>query len=123
MNVVSSFFGNLGKFWEKSSNTRFFRYALYLLIVQFVLILWFYNRLPPEIPLFFSQDWGQAWITSSSSIFLLPLFSFIIMLINYFLALYFFTRKILLSQLLVIFSFIFSIFSTLSVLEIIRLVI
>ncbi|HNY04556.1 MAG TPA: hypothetical protein PKI92_02250 [Candidatus Woesebacteria bacterium] len=123
MNVFSSFFGNLGKFWQGSLNSRFFRYSLFLFLAQIVIITWFYNQLPPEIPIYFSRPWGQSWLSSSASIFILPLFSLITLLINYFLALYFYTKKILLSQLLVIFGFIISLFSIISLLQIINLAI
>lgn len=122
MNVVSSFFGNLGKFWQTNFNSRLLRLSAILLIVQIVLIVWFFNQLPPEIPLFFSKPWGQLWLTSSSSIFVLPLFSLVVLLLNYFLAIFYHQRKPLLSQLLVIFASIISLFSTVSVLEIINLV-
>ncbi|MFA6007244.1 MAG: hypothetical protein WC784_01185 [Candidatus Shapirobacteria bacterium] len=122
MNIVSSFFGNLGKFWQNSSNSRLLRFNIFLFILQIILILWFFNQLPPQVPLFFSQNWGSAWLTSSTYIFILPLFSLLVMLLNYFLALYFYQKKFLLSQLLVVFSFIISIFSTISLIEIIKLV-
>lgn len=123
MNVVSSFFGNLGKFWQATLNSRLLRLSIVLLVAQIVLIIWFYNQLPPEIPLFFSRPWGTDWLTSTSTIFILPLFSLVTLLINYFLALFYHQRKLLLSQLLVIFAFIISLFSTVSVLKIISLVI
>ncbi len=123
MNFLSLFFGNLGKFWQGSLNTRFFRYSLYLFLTQIVLIIWFYNQLPPEIPIYFSRPWGQAWLSSPASIFILPLFSLVTLLLNYFLALYFYTKKILLSQLSVIFGFIVSLFSLISLLQIINLAI
>jgi uncharacterized membrane protein len=123
MNVVSSFFGSLGKFWQTTLNSRFMRFTVILFIAQLVIIIWFYNQLPPEIPLFFSRPWGEAWISSTSSIFILPLFSLGSFLINYFLALYFHQKKLILSQLLVIFAFIISLFSTISVIKIISLVI
>lgn len=123
MNFVSSFFNNLGKFWETSFNSRFLRLTLILFVSQIVLIVWFYNQLPPQIPLFFSRPWGQSWLTSPASIFILPLFSLITLLLNYLLALYFYSKKLLLSQLLVIFGFIISLLSTISVLKIINLII
>lgn len=123
MNVVSSFFGNLGKFWQATFNSRFLRLTIILFVFEVVLIIWFYNQLPPEIPIFFSLPWGEAWLVPTSSIFILPLFSLITLLINYFLALYFYPKKTLISQLLVIFTFIISLFSTFSVLKIISLII
>lgn len=123
MNFLSLFFGNLGKFWQASLNSRFFRYSLFLFFAQIILIIWFYNQLPPEIPIYFSRPWGQAWLSSPASIFILPLFSLITLLLNYFLALYFYAKKILLSQLLVVLGFIVSLFSLISLLQIISLVI
>lgn len=121
MSLLSLFFGNLGKFWQGSLNSRFFRYSLFLLLAQIILIIWFFNQLPPEIPIYFSRPWGQAWLSSPASIFILPLFSLLTLLLNYFLALYFYAKKILLSQLLVIFGFIVSLFSLISLLQIISL--
>ncbi|HBP51617.1 MAG: hypothetical protein US68_C0003G0048 [Candidatus Shapirobacteria bacterium GW2011_GWE1_38_10] len=123
MNVVSSFFGKLGKFWQTTLNSRLLRFTILLFISQIVLIIWFYNQLPPEIPLFFSRPWGESWLSPTSSIFILPLFSLITFLTNYFIALYFYQKKLILSQLLVIFTFIISLFSTVSLLKIISLVI
>jgi len=123
MNFLSLFFGNLGKFWQGNLNSRFFRYTLFLFFAQIIIIIWFYNQLPPEIPIFFSRPWGQAWLSSPASIFILPLFSLLTLLLNYFLALYFYAKKILLSQFLVIFGFIVSLLSLISLLQIIGLVI
>jgi len=123
MNFLSLFFGNLGKFWQGNLNSRFFRYTLFLFFAQIIIIIWFYNQLPPEIPIFFSRPWGQTWLSSPASIFILPLFSLLTLLLNYFLALYFYAKKILLSQLLVIFGFIVSLFSAISLLQIISLVV
>jgi hypothetical protein len=123
MNVISSFFGNLGKFWQTTLNSRLLRFTIILFLIQLVLILWFYKELPPEIPLYFSRPWGADWLTATSSIFILPLMSLVTLLVNYFLALFYHQKKLILSQLLVIFSFIISLFSTFSVLKIISLVI
>lgn len=123
MNVISSFFGNLGKFWQTTLNSRLLRLTIILFLAQLVLIIWFYKDLPPEIPLYFSRPWGADWLTSTSSIFILPLLSLITLLVNYFLALFYHQKKLILSQLLVIFSFIISLFTTVSVLKIISLVV
>lgn len=122
MNLISFFFGNLGKFWQNSSNSRLLRLSFLMLIIQIVTILWFFNQLPPELPLFYSQNWGQSWLASTSSIFILPLFSLIVFIINYSLAIFFYNKKIILSQFLTIFSFIISLLCTISVIEIISLV-
>jgi hypothetical protein len=123
MNLISFFFGNLGKFWETNLNSRFLRLSIFLFVFQLIIIIWFYNRLPPEIPIFFSRPWGTAWLSSTSSIFILPLFSLLTLLTNYFLALFYHQKKLILSQLLVTFAFIISLFSTVSLIKIISLII
>jgi len=123
MNVISSFFGNLGKFWQTTLNSRLLRLTIISIVAQVILIIWFFGQLPPEIPLFFSRPWGQSWLAPYSSILILPLFSLIVSLVNYLLALFYYQKKLLLSQLLVIFAFIISLFSTVSVLKIISLII
>ena len=123
MNIFSSFFGNLGKFWESKINSRILRLNILIFLFEIVAIVWFFNRLPPEIPIFFSRPWGSAWLSGTSSIFILPLFAFLAALINYFLAIYYHQKKTILSELLVIFSFIVSLFSAVSLIKIISLVI
>jgi len=123
MNVLSSFFGNLGKFWQTNLNSRLLRFTIVLFLGQVALIIWFYNQLPPEIPLYFSRPWGSSWLAPTSSIFILPLFALVTLLANYFLALFFHQKKIILSQLLVVFAFIIALFSTVSILKVISLVI
>lgn len=122
MNTFSSFFGNLGKFWQSGPNYRLVRFNIILIVVQIILIIWFFKDLPPEIPLYFSRPWGEAWLAQATFIILLPLFSLFIALINYFLALFYHQKKAFLSKLLVVFSFIISLFSTISIIQIFRLI-
>jgi hypothetical protein len=93
MNIISLFFGNLGKFWQATLNSRLLRLTIILFVTQVVLIIWFYNQLPPEIPLYFSRPWGESWLAPSSSIFILPLFSLVTFLLNYFLALFYYQKN------------------------------
>lgn len=122
MNNLSSFFGNLGKFWQSGPNYRLVRFNIILIASQIILIIWFFKDLPPEIPLYFSRPWGEAWLAPATLIVLLPLFSIFVALINYFLALFYYQKKALLSKLLVVFSFIISLFSTISIIQIFRLI-
>lgn len=122
MNTISSFFGNLGKFWQSGPNYRLVRFNIILIAVQITLIIWFFKDLSPEIPLYFSRPWGEAWLAPATLIVLLPLFSIFVALINYFLALFYYQKKALLSKLLVVFSFIISLFSTISIIQIFRLI-
>jgi len=122
MNTISSFFGKLGNFWKSGPNYPLIRLNIILVLAQIILIIWFFKDLPPEIPLYFSRPWGEPWLASAPSIILLPLFSILVILINYSLAVFYYQNKSLLAKLLVIFSCIFSLFSTISIIQIIRLI-
>lgn len=122
MNLLSSFFGNLGKFWQNPIHLRLLRYSLVILLFQIALIIWYYKHLPPQIPLFFSRPWGSSWLAPVSAILILPLYSLLTILLNYFLAIYFHQKKPLLSQILLVFSVFISLIAAIAVYKIITLV-
>lgn len=56
--------------------------AITFWIGQILLILFFWQRLPPEVPLFYSRPWGKEQLTTPFGFFILPLLSLIIILIH-----------------------------------------
>ena len=54
-----------------------------LLISQLGAILLFWKELPPELPLYYSKPPGKEQLASPLSLFLLPLLSLIIFLVNF----------------------------------------
>lgn len=50
-----------------------------LMIITFLLRL---SRLPPQIPLYYSQPWGESQLADSWMIFLLPIFLNLLFFIN-----------------------------------------
>ncbi len=50
-----------------------------LMIIAFILKL---NKLPPQIPLFYSQTWGEDQLTDTWLIFLLPVFLNLLFFLN-----------------------------------------
>ena len=54
-----------------------------LLGLQILLILFFWRKLPPEIPLFYSRPWGEEQLANSWSLFILPSLTIIVFLINF----------------------------------------
>lgn len=121
MKKILSFLSSLGKFWQTTSHARLLRLSFLCLLIQIVTIALTFAKLPPEIPIFFSQVWGKNWLSTPTSLLLLPFLSLLVFIVNYSLAFFFYTKKVLLSQLLVVFSFIFSLLATISVLKIIQL--
>jgi len=97
------------------------------LLGQVLLILFFLRRLPPEVPLFYSRPWGKEQLVTPLSLFILPLSSLIVFLVNLsFSSLInkYFSKKEekLLSKILEISSVVFSIFCLITLIKIVLLV-
>lgn len=125
MSVFKSLFlglSQIGVFWQKSYNRKLFISSVLLITLQTACIFYFYDRLPPETPLFYSHPWGNDQLVSSSYLFLLPITSFLILLFNIFLTLFFAKLK-LLSISLLITSTLYSLLSFITLIKIINLVI
>ena len=122
MTFIDSFV-HLGKFWQERINSIIFRWTLVLIIFQIAYLIFILNALPPQIPLYYSLPWGESRLTSFTSLFLLPLYSIIVLFIDSFLAMIY-SRKIkVIGQLLMIFCLIFTLFATISLLKSVSLVI
>jgi hypothetical protein len=124
-----SFFGSLslqisalGKFWQEKINSQIFRWNLILIIFQLTYLFYRFNSLPQQVPLYYSLPWGDAQLTHASSLFLLPTFSIVVGLINHLIAAFFFNSNPLFSRLLIIFSLIFSLLSSIALFQIINLI-
>ena len=65
------------------------------------------------------MPWGENQLASAASLFILPTFSIIILLINNLIATIFLKTIPLFSRLLTIFSLVFSFFSSISIIKII----
>ena len=72
--------------------------------------------------LFYSRPWGDQQLVPVSSIFILPVLSIVILLLNNFLAVFFIKSIQLLSRMLVVISLICSIFAAVAIFQIITLV-
>lgn len=113
---------SLGKFWQNKVYSLFFRWNIFIVSLQFVLLFWQYSNLPEQIPLYFSEPWGESWLVSTPFIFLLPSFSLIVLLLNSTIALLIHRQWPLLARLLLAFSLVFSILSGISLYQVINLV-
>jgi hypothetical protein len=120
--AISLSISQVGLFWQEKVNGQLFRWNLFLIILQFAILFIKFNDLPPQIPLYYSQPWGESRLTSISHIFILPTLSIVILLINNLLAVFFLKSTQLLSRLLVIVSLIFSLFSAFTLFQITALI-
>ncbi|MBL7078559.1 hypothetical protein ISS42_02790 [Candidatus Shapirobacteria bacterium] len=120
-NSLAGLIIGFGKIWLNKTRTRQIRLIIILLAFQLITIVLFFTQLPPEIPLFFSRPWGQFQLTSPFSLLLLPLFSFIILLINLFLASLLIEKNEFLTNILTLSSLIFAFFALVAILKSIHL--
>ncbi len=112
----------LGRFWQEKINAHILRWNILFIFLELGLLVIKFNSLPPQVPLYFSLPWGDQRLTSVSSLFLLPSFSILILVLNNFISQILFTTSLLLSRLLVVFSLVFSFLSLISLFQIIILV-
>lgn len=74
--------------------------SLVLLIVESLMVLFFFSNLPPLIPLLNSRPWGQSRLEPASSILLIPLVLIIVFLLNNFLSAVFYRKNSLIARIL-----------------------
>jgi hypothetical protein len=125
MSIFNSFFSQisvLGNFWQEKINQHLFRWNIFLIISQLTILIIKFNSLPQQVPLYYSLPWGEGQLAAAASLFLLPTFSIIILLLNNLIATFFFKSIPLFSRLLTIFSLIFSLLSSISLIRIINLI-
>jgi len=122
LHPLSLALATLGHFWQDKLNGQIFRYNLLLIILQFGLLLLKFDNLPREVPLYYSRPYDQSQLAATSSLFLLPIFSVSVSLINNLISAFLLRSSHLLSRLSLIFSLIFSFLSLITLFQIIRLV-
>jgi len=125
MSLFKSIFiqiSTLGLFWQEKFNRLIFRWNIVLIIAQLGLIFWKFNNLPDQVPLFYSLPWGESQLGSASTLFLLPTFSIVLLLVDNLFASFFLKTQTLLARLLVVTSLVFSIFSFITLFQIVNLI-
>ena len=111
----------LGNFWQKPTNRRLFLFSIVLIIFQSIFITFYLDNLPPQLPLYYSLPWGQDQLVSPQYLYLLPLTSLLVLLLDVFFILFLAKLK-LLSLVLLVSSFSFCFLSTYTLINIINLV-
>ncbi len=94
---------------------------LLCMLVSLACISLFFPKLPAEIPLFYSRPWGSQQLASKYFIFLLPIGTFILGLVNQMLAIISFKKERIISYIFSITTIFASIFAALAVFNIIHL--
>lgn len=92
-----------------------------LVVAQVVLVSYFGNLLPREIPLFYSRPWGEFQLAQKPNLWLLPFLSTVTFLANLILANFLATQN-LLAKTLVLAASLFCLLSTITLIKIVTLV-
>ena len=99
------------------------RLTLVFWLVAVGLLLWQYNNLPPQVPLFYSRPWGEAQLATPLGLILLPGLTFLVLMINALLAGVVFTSFKLLARMLLVGSALTGFLATFSLIRIFLLII
>ena len=100
-----------------------FFFSLVSIIIQAVLILGSWGKLPPQVPLYYSKPWGEAMLASPRGLWLLPTIVLITLTVNFFIAIFLVSDNKFLVWTLVIFCFLVSLTTLYDTLKIIILLI
>jgi hypothetical protein len=85
--------------WQDNLSRRGIATAVFLWLAGLLLLVFFWLRLPPQVPLFFSLPWGEEQLVSPISIFLLPGGVITVILINLLCAIFLSREKLILRAL------------------------
>ena len=88
--------------------------VLILILFSFLIVVMIYGKLPPQIPLWYSKPWGTERLSSPSGLYILPLMSIGIYIINSILAVFFTKDHLVFTQILFLSSLFVGLFSTIA---------
>jgi hypothetical protein len=93
-----------------------------LIFLTLSLLFLFWQRLPPQIPLFFSRPWGESQLASPNALFLFPFLSLLVLVLNFGLMIKTIEGEKLLAQILSSASLTFSFLCLVALFQTIRLI-
>lgn len=100
-----------------------FQLAFIFCLAQVLVLLSFWRRLPPQLPLFYSRPWGEEQLTTPLDTLILLGLSTGVMLVNLIISFLLIRKEVLIRQILSLASTVFSLLCLITLIQIIRLVI
>ena len=70
-------------FLSDSFNLWAFAFCVLLVALQVAVVIFYWKKLPAQIPLLYSMPWGLAMLASRSFIWILPAIGFFLTIINF----------------------------------------
>lgn len=122
LNQIIQPLSDLGQFWQQKNNGRILRWNIFFICFQIGLLAWKFANLPPQVPLYYSLPWGSSQLVNSSSLFLLPTISVVILFIDNLFSVSFFKNFRLISLFSIVTSLIISFFLAVTLFKIVFLI-
>lgn len=101
---------------------RGFIFCMVIIALSIIYITFYYNALPPLIPLFNQLPWGEQRLSKTIGIFIPPLIALLIFLVNLIIASKFYAKSPLIARMLAITSFLISILTFLFIIRTVQAV-
>lgn len=120
---MNKFLKNFFLFWANKEFTSPLRVFMLCFFAQIILLTYLYDKLPPEIPLYLTRQWGPLRLAAPNNIYILPILSLSIMVANTFIASIIRVGNITLSKILLHFGAISGILFFIAELNLIFLII
>jgi hypothetical protein len=98
------------------------KFVVLFVIASVAVIVWRWNRMPPQIPLWYSRPWGADELAAPIWLFLLPIGSLAIFFINLLISMYVTAEYLIFTQVLFIASFIVNFLSFITLIKIIFII-
>lgn len=95
--VKTGFLNDKTSFWS-------FLVSIIFVLLQVLLIAFYWRRLPPEIPLFYSKPWGSAMLSHLLFIWIIPVLSFFFIFVNFCIVIFFLQENKFLNRVLCVTS-------------------
>lgn len=99
------------------------RWSLFFWFGQILVILLAWRFLPPELPLFYSQPWGENQLATPFGLLLLPLLGLLVLALNTGLLFFISQEEKLSQQILTTSALVFNFLSLVTLIQIVRLLI
>lgn len=109
---------------EKDSGIKnIIKIALFLWLIEIILIASAWSFLPYQVPLFYSQPWGQEQLATPINLFLFPLLGLLIFFLNSLIFSFIPKNEKLIKKILMTTFLVFNFLSLVTLAQIIRLMI
>lgn len=95
--VKTGFLNDKTSFWS-------FLVSIIFVLLQVLLIAFYWRRLPPEIPLFYSKPWGSEMLSQLPLIWIIPALSFFFVFVNFCIVIFFLQENKFLNRVLCVTS-------------------